>query len=488
MVHFDTEQTECFELIDYGSNEAFIEHKLIKTEPNEIIFELMNPAQSTSRKFKIDDKKYMLFYSKITAIVNKGNKCIIPNENNHNKVTVNVEPDTDRKQSQISQTLICGYLRFDLHKIVHIIPAIIIELAHKYANPLRLVSMAVLFKNNGLQFVALSEETASVRIQICTVSCHNHYYFKKWDISSAEIKELETKYHQITYISNIKYAKIPRLFSKHELFERFFGNNNNNLSAILTSYFSFIIFDGLLLKTVMDSFKNVKLKGIEFQLPNIGNNYDELKYFKMDFSAKHGVIAYKDNDIYRLDLNKCANFYDFNVLVSWERVIHFPIEISITAMCWLTENKLFLCGQSAVILDIHKGKYHELSKDKLDEFILFPSGLKYNFVNNCVFVVGGSHGNKAQFYDIAQSKWAPLKNTNYSHNGQSGAPKIWFDYYHPYLLYCCSYYEHKIMMERLDTRDVGNNKWVSCDSDTSNVHNKLAQCLDFNVWNFSVCS
>eukprot|EP01084_Bolivina_argentea_P205985 351786_1 len=306
--HNYTEETESFDLIEYGAHDAFTKITLIKNYDNEIIFDLINPFQNISRKFKIDNKKYMLFYSKLQRILNKHQQTILPDTYNPNNNNI-----ASGSATKIPQTLICGYIRFNL-EIIQIVPTTIIELLYKYTNPLKIGTlMAVFFRYNGLQFVPMSDDvtaqnSSAVQMEINSISCHYSQYYKKWNLSKIEIKELQTKYHQITYISDIKYRKIPKLFCSHELFIRFFGNNNNNLSLILTSYFSFIIFDGLKLKSVMkNSIKteNELIGGIEFQLPNVFNNYSELKYYKMCFSDKHGLIAYKDNDIYKLDINNC---------------------------------------------------------------------------------------------------------------------------------------------------------------------------------------
>ena len=132
-------------------------------------------------------------------------------------------------------------------------------------------------------------------------------------------------------------------------------------------------------------------------------------------------------------------------------------------------------------MDIKKGKYYKLKNEGLDEFILFPSGLIYNSMDNRVYCVGGSHSNKAQYYHVSRSKWHALSKTNYSHNGEDCASKLWFDHEYTYLLFIMSYYNQQIMMEKIDTRD-SKNKWITCDN------TELVKYLDFNVWHLAICS
>lgn len=454
-----SEETEAFHLINHESDESFNEYNLIKSQQDEIIFELINSKEKISRKFKIIDKLSMNFYTEIKNVINKK---YIENNNNIDDKLIDYNKNNDKYHSiKMTQTLICGYIHFDLKIKTYIIPKIIIELCYKYGNEQNNKAIiALFFKNKGLQIVPFRNDTSFVMdIQISTISCNYPQYFKKWNIKNEEIRELQQKYHQITYVKNIKYSKLPKLFINHKLFIKYFGKYNNNLSIILTSYFSFII---------IDNKNKEKSKGIEFILPNIDNNYQELLYWKMEFSENHGLIAYKDLDIYKLNINAFTSFDE----IFWKKLISFPESVSLSSLCWLTENKLFLCGKSAIILDIKKGKYYQLNNQILDEFILFPSALKYDFNANKVYNIGGSHSNKAQFYDINNSKWYTLNKTNYSHSGKDCPPMTWFI---KSKLYICSYYNGQLLVEYLDT-NYSRNKWIISDN------SKLAKYLDFNVW------
>ena len=117
----------------------------------------------------------------------------------------------------------------------------------------------------------------------------------------------------------------------------------------------------------------------------------------------------------------------------------------------------------------------------MDDYILFPSAIKYDFKNNKVYLIGGSHSHKAQFYDISKSRWFQLKKTNYIHNGKDVAPLIWFHHKYDNLLYVCSFFDGQIMVEKINTDDL-KNRWIICDN------SQLAQFLDFNVWNMAICS
>lgn len=477
------QETESFNLINKNPNgqyqQTFTQSNLISQnqQTNEIIFELIDSKEKMTRKFKIIDKDCDTFYQLLQNVINK-------EYSQDNKINDDNDPMNQTKN--LSLSLIYGFIRFQL-KIINninkiIIPQIIIELCHNYCNYNDKQIIAVFFKNKGLQFVPMINNKMKnnnfVNIEITSICCKYPKYFKKWNLKSNKIKELQEKYHQCTYIKNIKRNKLPKLFTFHPLFIKYFGHKkNSNFSVILTSYFSFIIFDGLSLKMkINENDKNDTMKGIEFKLPNcVNNNYDELDYFKMEYSSIHGLIAYKDIDIYRLNIHLYKS-YDQEIV--WRKLMEFDdIKlISITSICWLTENKLFLCGKSALILDIKKQRYYSLSNINLDQFILFPSAINYDFNNNQVFIIGGSHQKKAQFYDITKSKWITLNKTNYDHIGKDCAILSWFI---DNILYISSFIDGKILIEKLDTNHV-NNKWIICDSSA------ISQYLDFNVWNFGV--
>ena len=471
--HKYSEETEVFELREYGDGNAFTQYRLLQNHPpNELVFELSHPGDKVTRKFKIIDEEFMQFFSQIQSIMG----AAIPTD----------DPSMNALPSSISPAFISQYLNHEYSASVNATPNYIIDIIYNYVNANNFGSstMAVLFKNHGLQFMPIAGYNAKtcVNMQIYSVHCRSSTCFKKWNFDRFIMEQLKSKYHQMIYVANIECSKLPKIFSAHPLFTKLIGAEITDVSAILTSHFSFIIYDATELKNAMhtDDNNNVMMNGIEYQLPNVHNKCDELKYYKMHYSTRHGLIAFKDNDIYKLDINSCKSSRDLGTNVVWRKMSNFPKQLSISSMCWLTENKLFACGQNAVIMDLKNEKYHKMSDKLLDEFILFPCALAFNFMFDCVVCVGGSNSNKAQIYDISKSKWFHLQQTVYSHDGQDCASNIWFDETRPYFVYVCSYYNDQIRCEKLDIRDT-KNKWTPCD-----VLEGVARRLDFATWHFQI--
>lgn len=465
-------QTEVFELREFGAGDAFTQIRLLHNDSQELIFELIRPKDKMTRKFRIMDKEYMSFFQRIKDIMN--------NEAKYGNYGFHI-PTNETTTKQFTQTLVSGYC----HNLnLHSLSDSIIDIIFNYLNPnqcMRNLTIAVLFKNNGLQFKPINEDICA-NMAIYTVHCRSPKYFKKWNCDRHKTMQLKLGYHQISDANNIKYKQLPRAFTSHPLFTRIVGKEGkSNLSVILTSHLSFIVYDGILLKIAMQcgNEAEINMNGIEFQLPNVNNEYDEIKYFKMEYSTKYGLIAFKDNDIYKMDIHSCKVLTDFGINLRWNKLSHFPKQVSISSMCWLSEkHKIFFCGQSAVILDLKNETCVVLDDKLLDEYILFPCALAFNFMFDCVICVGGSNSNKAQMFDLSKSKWIKLQRTIYCHNGQDCAPNIWFDKEHPYFVYVCSYYNDQILCEKLDIRNV-KNKWTKCDV--------LKAYLDFNCWNLHVC-
>lgn len=512
--------TEIFHFNGNISENPFTGHALIHNDPKQILFHLISNDGKSERKFKISDPDSMRFYAKIKDVVQRSSA--------RNDISNRIISERERSNrcsfpyKVLPQTLICGFIHFDL-QILNSVPESIIEVISQYTNPSR-STMVLLFRPNGLRFTSTVSTSATasgsavsahfVDMDICSVSCKYPQFYKKWKFNEQELTRRKSKYLQTTYHREVQWGELPLFMTSHPLFRQIFGGSPHSaqcssgssdigtFSVIATSLFSVIIYDGYQLTVAMDdtecNHSKSSLKGIEFQLPNVLNEYGDLEYFKVHFSPQYGLMAQKDNEIYRLSAGDewdCNNhhFGEYQIYkiyhhLSWSKMVHFPKEISITSLCFVDEHRLFCCGQSLVMMDLKKLKQFKTVKCQLmdsrllDEFILFPSGLWYDDDNGKVFCIGGSHSRRAQMYDMDRKRWTPLRRTRYGHDGSSSPPLVWMDRECPHLLYVCSFEKRahnkapKVKVEMLDTRDV-RNRWVKC--------NDLygAQNIDSTVWN-----